>query len=136
MYSWYAKAQVCYAFLDDLKPGLRLDGKSADLQDEQHLSTSRWFSRGWTLQELIAPVEVMFYAADWMYIGARSTAHGRLSRITGIERSVLSRVKTVGQFSVAKRMSWAAKRKTTRLEDMAYSLMSVSPKLQSVHDES
>lgn len=133
MHRWYAKAEVCYAFLDDLKPrtqwGTRSEPEAirADLQDEQHLGTSRWFTRGWTLQELIAPVDVIFYAADWIYIGARSVLHGRLSRITGIERAVLSRVKTVDQFSVAKRMSWAAKRKTTRLEDMAYSLMLVNP---------
>ena len=133
MHRWYAKAEVCYAFLEDLKPRIQWGNRSepeairADLQDEHHLGTSRWFSRGWTLQELIAPVDVMFYAADWIYIGARSILHGRLSRITGIERAVLSRVKTVDQFSVAKRMSWAARRKTTRLEDMAYSLMLVNP---------
>jgi hypothetical protein len=79
------------------------------------------------LQELIAPRHVRFYAADWTLIGTKKTLFKQLARITGIDRNLLSGTQRLYEFSVAKRMSWAANRTTTRIEDMAYSLMSVSP---------
>jgi hypothetical protein len=79
------------------------------------------------LQELIAPRHVRFYAADWTFIGTKSTLFKQLARITGIDRDLLSGSRRLEYFSVAKRMSWAAHRITTRVEDIAYSLMSVSP---------
>ncbi|KAL9109589.1 MAG: hypothetical protein Q9227_005769 [Pyrenula ochraceoflavens] len=95
---------------------------------------SRWFTRGWTLQELIAPVEVVvFYNRDWKRIALRQKISHVLKRITGIEENVFHMFGTAGhrvgvrmllsQFSVAQRMSWASKRRTTRVEDLAYCLM-------------
>ncbi|KAI1756201.1 heterokaryon incompatibility protein-domain-containing protein [Xylaria castorea] len=111
MFRWYSNAKICYAFL-------------ADVTDQNGFASSRWFSRGWTLQELIAPRVVRFYSSDWKFLGLKSELEDILQNITGIEAVVLS----TGNFSrvcVAKRMSWAAKRDTTRLEDQAYSLMGI-----------
>ena len=83
--------------------------------------------RGWTLQELIGPPEVIFYTCEWRRIGYRSTDKARLSEITGISDRILGRQinvrATLDDFPIATRMSWAAKRETTRVEDTAYCLL-------------
>ncbi|KAH7089713.1 hypothetical protein FB567DRAFT_618970 [Paraphoma chrysanthemicola] len=84
----------------------------------------KWFTRGWTLQELIAPPEVVFYSKEWTYIGARSELVVELTAITGIDRRVL-RGAHPSICSIADRMFWAAKRTTTREEDIAYSLLGI-----------
>ncbi|KAI3325662.1 heterokaryon incompatibility protein-domain-containing protein [Xylariaceae sp. AK1471] len=111
MFRWYSNAKICYAYL-------------ADVTNQQELASSRWFSRGWTLQELIAPKAIQFYSLAWTLLGSKSELQGMLQEITGIDAFVLS----TGNFSnvcVARRMSWAAKRTTTRIEDLAYSLMGI-----------
>lgn len=124
MYAWYGASNVCYAYLSDIPPGIEKEKKNSAL------SKSRWFTRGWTLQELIAPHEVVFFDESWQCIGRKSRhefgKHDRfvslLSEITQISRSVL-----VGDLSrtscIAEKMTWAARRTTTRVEDMAYSLL-------------
>lgn len=89
---------------------------------EAALALSSWFTRGWTLQELIAPREVILYDQNWIEIHRKSTSAKLLSRITGIDQDVLSGA-DFRQLSIAVRMSWAARRVTTRLEDQAYSLL-------------
>ncbi|KAF8861948.1 hypothetical protein BDZ45DRAFT_703216 [Acephala macrosclerotiorum] len=101
MYAWYGKAQRCYAFLADVPADVDV----------------RWFTRGWTLQELIAPRDVIIYSQDWVKLGEKSSGddsslHDTISRSTGIDVDV-----------VKGRMSWAATRTTTRVEDRAYCLM-------------
>ena len=91
---------------------------------EQEFCKAKWFTRGWTLQELIAPTEVVFYAKGWKYIGKRSYMRPMLQRITGISKSALQG-KGMESDSVARRMSWMAKRSTTRVEDLAYSLLGI-----------
>ncbi|KXX76905.1 Vegetative incompatibility protein HET-E-1 [Madurella mycetomatis] len=109
MYKWYQESSKCYAYLVDVD---NLDG----------LDSARWFTRGWTLQELIAPRDMEFYDRNWKYLGNKTTLKGKLSAITGIpEPFLLGRDLT--QASVALRMSWACKRNTTRPEDIAYCLM-------------
>ncbi|KAI1352045.1 heterokaryon incompatibility protein-domain-containing protein [Xylaria sp. FL0043] len=111
MFRWYSNAKLCYAWL-------------ADVTNQAEIASSRWFSRGWTLQELIAPTTVRFYSTNWTCLGLKSELCDVLHKITGIDASVLS----TGDFSricIAKRMSWAAKRTTTRIEDEAYSLMGI-----------
>ncbi|KAJ2985777.1 hypothetical protein NUW58_g5354 [Xylaria curta] len=111
MFRWYRNAKICYAYL-------------SDVTDEDDLDSSRWFSRGWTLQELIAPKNIMFYSSNWTVLGSKSELENWLQEITGIDALVLS----TGNFSqvcVAKRMAWAANRDTTRVEDRAYSLMGI-----------
>ncbi|KAH8668817.1 heterokaryon incompatibility protein-domain-containing protein [Xylariales sp. PMI_506] len=116
MYQWYSRAAVCYAYLSDFSE-LRPD----DYPFEQSL----WFTRGWTLQELIAPIKVVFYDRNWECIGTLDDAAllGRVQAITSIPAECLRRVMPPSEFSVAKRMSWAANRHCTRVEDVAYSLM-------------
>ncbi|KAG7286277.1 hypothetical protein NEMBOFW57_008585 [Staphylotrichum longicolle] len=116
MYAWYRGAAVCYVFLADLKPGT-----AEDL--ERDLGRCRWFTRGWTLQELIAPREVVFFDKTWACRGSKGELAPLLTRITGIPERVLRLEAELGTFSVAQRMSWAARRETTRVEDTAYCLL-------------
>lgn len=127
MFNWYAKAQVCYAYLSDVD-GLGDDHPS---QPSSSFRKSRWFTRGWTLQELLAPLEVVFLNKDWVEIGTKTTLASVISSITQIAPGALDRPlcgsETVPHpcrgYSVAQKMSWAAFRKTTREEDRAYSLL-------------
>ena len=87
------------------------------------LTESRWFTRGWTLQELIAPRSLTFYSSDWHELGTKATLHDSLSKRTGIDVEILRGKKRLESTSVARRMSWACNRQTTRTEDEAYCLM-------------
>lgn len=118
MFRWYRNAVVCYVYLSDMP---RCSRQSAV---ELKLSQSRWFHRGWTLQELIAPANIVFYSRDWHTLGTKTTLHQSISHITGIEREYLDG-KNLHTASVAKRMSWAANRETTRDEDIAYCLLGI-----------
>ncbi|KAI0683514.1 heterokaryon incompatibility protein-domain-containing protein [Earliella scabrosa] len=116
MFAWYAAATVCYVYLADVPTPHR----SKDLTSS--FRCSRWCTRGWTLQELIAPTEVRFLSAGWIYIGNKTMLAPLLEEVTGIPQHVLKH----GDFSsvpVADRMSWASHRVTTRPEDEAYCLM-------------
>ncbi|GLA05528.1 hypothetical protein AnigIFM60653_006020 [Aspergillus niger] len=112
MYFWYQKAEVCYAIL-------------ADVRSEEEIAQSKWLTRGWTLQELIAPSRVIFLNERWEVLGDRATLRDRLSEYTGIPAGILSGEDDLETSSVAQRMSWAAKRQTSRVEDRAYSLMGI-----------
>jgi hypothetical protein len=83
----------------------------------------RWFARGWALQELITPPTVEFYSAEWSYFGTRETLKHVIAKITRIDIRVLSKTTNPQYMSIAKRMSWATRRSTTRVEDMGYCLM-------------
>jgi len=114
MYLWYRMSTVCYAYLADVTPE----------SDESGFCASRWFTRGWTLQELIAPPVVAFYSSDWQLLGFKSQRTRLLSQITGIDTSILTGG-DISQISVARKMSWAADRQTRRVEDVAYSLLGI-----------
>lgn len=118
MYSWYRKAAVCYVHLGDVprRPHASMD--SLDL-----VRRSRWFTRGWTLQELIAPDDVVFYTDGWSLIGTKNALATLIAGVTGIEELCLQKRKQVAKYSIAQRMAWAARRVTTREEDMAYCLL-------------
>jgi len=122
MYEWFAQAAVCYVYLEDV-----LASDDGTLREDSHelLSRSRWFTRSWTLQELIAPSRVIFYDALWNNIGSKSMPLllDLISRVTGIPSTCLSGKIAPSEFSVATRMSWASRRTSTRVEDLAYSLM-------------
>ena len=122
MYLWYKQAAECYAILSDVDPAALDNWKRPNSQ----LRLSRWFTRGWTLQELIAPSQLYFFAADWSLLGQKQSPKSFtevLSEITGIEIEVLDGRVDPAQLSVTTRMKWAASRQTTRLEDTAYCLM-------------
>jgi hypothetical protein len=87
------------------------------------IMASRWWTRGWTLQELIAPKEVVFYSTDWSPIASKGDLASSIFQATGIDESILKNSGYLHSVSVAKRMSWAAKRETTREEDIAYCLL-------------
>src|ERR1700683_5073162 len=109
MYSWYKESQVCYAYLADIRRG-------ETLQDD--LRGSNWFTRGWTLQELLAPSSVVFFDTNWNDVGTKGSLVDIISEITGIDDFV-----NFEGACVAKKMSWVAKRETTRVEDIAYCLL-------------
>ncbi|CVK91476.1 related to beta transducin-like protein [Fusarium mangiferae] len=138
MFAWYKQSSICYVYLSDLvfprSPVYSLMPKSlaalAFSKLEHKLMTCRWFTRGWTLQELIAPGQVRFYDQNWNLIGSKVPVSGSrfikiLERLTGIPSSVLEYTGDIATIPVAQRMSWAARRETTRVEDIAYCLLGI-----------
>ncbi|KAI0669586.1 heterokaryon incompatibility protein-domain-containing protein [Trametes maxima] len=119
MYEWYAHSQVCYVYLHDVPNTRDLHSRASPFRE------SRWFTRGWTLQELIAPRSLVFLAEDWSVLGTKAGLADLLETITGVDADVLTFRRDLGSVSVARRMSWASHRKTTRPEDEAYSLMGI-----------
>ena len=117
MYRWYKEAEVCYAYLVDVPSNCVLHAPGSEFRK------SRWHTRGWTLQELIAPDFLIFLSADWRELGNKSTLAELLYEITRIPTGVLTGVYRPGHYSVCVRMFWASNRKTTRVEDEAYCLM-------------
>jgi hypothetical protein len=101
-----------------------VDNWHKDTFNIQLFRESRWFTRGWTLQELIAPRHLYFYSSSWKRLGMRSDLLGLLEDITSIDRSTLAHG-NVKQISVARRMHWASGRKTSREEDLAYCLLGI-----------
>lgn len=119
MFRWYRETVRCYVYLADVKAGgLQHDA----LQDA--FTNSRWFTRGWTLQELLAPNSVEFFSSDGIRLGDKLSLEGEIHRITGIAVEAL-RGRSLSDFSVSERMKWATKRTTTRKEDEAYSLLGI-----------
>ncbi|KAK4446180.1 heterokaryon incompatibility protein het-E-1, partial [Podospora aff. communis PSN243] len=120
MYSWYWHSTVCYAYLEDVEPATHGDNISKSSSFRQ----ARWFSRGWCLQELIAPSKVEFYARDWSDIGTKWSLREKITEITGIPGEVLL-TRHLKKYSIAQKMSWAAERETTRIEDLSYCLLGI-----------
>ncbi|KAJ4164327.1 hypothetical protein LMH87_006004 [Akanthomyces muscarius] len=116
MFRWYQNAAVCHVWLNDLLP---------DTGDLSRLEDCRWFRRGWTLQELLAPAVVEFYDRDWAFRGTKQDLQRELCDITNISEAVLEKPGRMFGLSVAQRMSWAASRETTRPEDLAYCLLGI-----------
>ena len=125
MYQWYQQAAVCYAYLFDVT-SVESDFLSEKAIDQGHLSfdRARWFTRGWCLQELLAPRNMQFYNVYWDYIGSKNSLKERISTITHIDEYGLF-IPDLSVLSVAHRMSWAAGRETTRPEDIAYCLLGI-----------
>jgi hypothetical protein len=143
MFRWYQKAEICYAFLSDVDDS---DPQAPPVDDV--IIRSRWFTRGWTLQELIAPAVVRFYSKNWRLLGTKGLSNefslsgvslslrepagsfagvaaflSTLERATGIDQNLLDGSSGLEDFGVATRMKWACRRQTTRTEDRAYCLM-------------
>ncbi|KAI0713848.1 hypothetical protein C8Q76DRAFT_471327 [Earliella scabrosa] len=119
MFRYYSLSLVCYVYLHDVTfhDAFRNGAKTFD--------RSSWHTRGWTLQELIAPPVVLFFSDDWKPLGSKVDLAPRLRQITRIPEAVLCLEKRRVDFSIAQRMSWAASRSTTRQEDEAYSLLGI-----------
>ncbi|TKA77916.1 hypothetical protein B0A49_05463 [Cryomyces minteri] len=116
MYRWYQSAAVCYAYLSDVQAQVGSSGAPESFR------TSAWLTRGWTLQELLAPQNIVFYDQDWHPLGTKKSLISVIAQITGIESAILDG-DSVLKCSIAQRMSWASGRTTTRIEDVAYCLM-------------
>ncbi|KAL8976057.1 MAG: hypothetical protein Q9205_007868 [Flavoplaca limonia] len=114
MYRWYEEAYICYVYLSDFVLEQAQRGVGIKYR------SSRWFTRGWTLQELLAPEDVVFYDAKWNEIGSKTFLKDTLSQTCRISVRHLSQPK---EASVATKMSWASTRQTTRKEDTAYCLL-------------
>ena len=119
MYFWYQNAVKCIVYLSDVS--------CVEMSDnaEPSFAKSLWFTRGWTLQEIIAPIEIEFFDREWNSIGTKLELIGELRSITGIDTNILNGRDEVQTASIAKRMSWAAHRTTTRIEDQAYCLLGI-----------
>ncbi|PIL28867.1 hypothetical protein GSI_08913 [Ganoderma sinense ZZ0214-1] len=117
MYAWYARSEVCFAYLVDVPP--HGDHRAENSQFRK----SVWFTRGWTLQELIAPFEVIILSQDWNTVGSKRDLVDLIEEITNISAEALLHDTPLDKYSVAQRLSWASKRETTRVEDQAYSLL-------------
>ncbi|KZL64960.1 het domain-containing protein [Colletotrichum incanum] len=129
MFAWYKSSTVCFVFLSDLPP-LENPENPFDRQpglpySQEAVGGCRWFTRGWTLQEPIAPARVEFYNSNWEMFTQKSECTWVLSCITSVAVSVLDSPSNLRQTPVAVKMSWAASRKTKRIEDRAYSLLGI-----------
>ncbi|KAF4828016.1 Vegetative incompatibility protein HET-E-1 [Colletotrichum tropicale] len=118
MFRWYKESAICYVYLADVS---RQNGE-VNL-DQFH--KSRWFTRGWTLQELLAPRSLVFFDYQWHQLGGRYELASSVGSITGIPYGILLGFDDLSNASVAQRMSWAAKRVTKRKEDLAYCLLGI-----------
>ncbi|THU88842.1 hypothetical protein K435DRAFT_632200, partial [Dendrothele bispora CBS 962.96] len=118
MYRLYENAEVCYVYLPDAS-------SEEDPRDPgSRFEKSRWFTRGWTLQELIAPsASVVFLDHSWEEIGTRYSLRDVASGKSPLGQRLLLEDGDLTKYSIAQKMSWAAFRQTTREEDRAYSLM-------------
>ncbi|KAL9584509.1 MAG: hypothetical protein Q9212_002073 [Teloschistes hypoglaucus] len=131
MYAWYSEARMCYVYLSDYTAENQwhpFSAKPLRRKTPFHLNSdlfaqSRWFSRGWTLQELLASYRIQFLDNTWQYFGDKTTLLGYISSATGIDELYLRDRASIASASVATRMSWASARVTTRIEDEAYCLM-------------
>ncbi|KAK7455260.1 hypothetical protein VKT23_011132 [Stygiomarasmius scandens] len=120
MYRYYLDAHVCYVYLSDAVGISEEDPRDANSKFRH----SRWFTRGWTLQELLAPSYVVFLGKTWSEIGTKSSLRDAISGITSIPKHLFEGG-DINDYSIAQKMSWAALRKTTRPEDQAYCLMGI-----------
>ncbi|KAF5228717.1 hypothetical protein FANTH_14410 [Fusarium anthophilum] len=121
MFEWYKQAQVCFAFISDLPSVVA----GRPMLDWLVGGEYRWFSRGWTLQELIAPQRLEFFDSVWQPRGDRFTLRSGISQRSGVDMAVLQNSACLPGIPVGRKMSWASARKTTRVEDMAYCLLGI-----------
>jgi Heterokaryon incompatibility protein (HET) len=123
MFRWYQNATRCYVYLSDVP--------TADNAADQQATTwkaafrkSRWFRRGWTLQELIAPASVDFFSKESIHLGSKKSLEGYINEITRIGLRAL-RGSPLTDFDIEDRFAWANNRDTKRPEDQAYSLLGI-----------
>jgi hypothetical protein len=111
MFRWYRSAVKCYVYISD------------DISQDD-LFQSRWFNRGWTLQELLAPRCVEFFTRDGVRLGDKSSLELEIHEKTGIPIAALQG-RPLAEFTVTERMAWAEHRDTTLEEDRVYCLLGI-----------
>lgn len=125
MFEWYRRASRCYVYLSDVsKPRSDDDDHLPDASWKSAFRRSQWFTRGWTLQELLAPLKVQFFSKEGDYLGDKESMDQSIHEITGIAIEAL-RGRSLLSFSIEDRMSWIESRSTTRGEDLAYCLLGI-----------
>jgi hypothetical protein len=125
MFRWYRDAAKCYVYLSDVSTrGFDANNQFSRSAWESAFRGSRWFTRGWTLQELIAPGSVEFFSLEGERLGDKKSLELLVHEITGIPVEVFQG-SPLAQFTVDERMLWAAKRTTRRKEDEAYCLFGI-----------
>ncbi|KNG48588.1 hypothetical protein TW65_04662 [Stemphylium lycopersici] len=124
MFRWYQNATKCYVYLSDV-PTQKIEAGSTSIKFtwESAFRSSRWFTRGWTLQELLAPNIVDFFSQECEKLGGKISLTPLISQITGIPHEVLQG--TFSQFDIEDRLRWKGDRETKLKEDMAYSLSGI-----------
>jgi len=118
MFRWYKHSTKCYVYLSDVSD------METQVTCEQSFRQSRWFTRGWTLQELLAPTSVEFFSKEGRWLGSRHSFEQQIYEITGIPKAALQGGH-LSRFSVNERMSWIQPRQTKLEEDLAYSLLGI-----------
>ncbi|KAH8595108.1 heterokaryon incompatibility protein-domain-containing protein [Bisporella sp. PMI_857] len=119
MFRWYQDATKCYVYLPDVS---RPRTDSADGSNEDWEPTFRksvWFSRGWTLQELIAPASVDFFSEEGELLGNKASLERHICEVTGIPVSAL-RGSPLSDFSVAERLSWTRIWSLLKIRNLAH----------------
>jgi hypothetical protein len=125
MFRWYQRASKCYVYLSDVVVPKEVDDAEAfQITWAEAFRRSRWFTRGWTLQELLAPPCVEFFSKNGKRLGSRISLEQDIHQITKIATEAL-RGRSLAEFSVEVRMSWAATRTTTMKEDKVYCLLGI-----------
>lgn len=117
MFRWYAGAKRCYVYLSDV-----LQGDVVRTDWAHDFQRSRWFRRGWTLQELIAPPILEFYSKDRRRLGTKGSLEVQISDITKIPVRAL-RGRDLADFTIHERRRWQEGRQTREPEDLVYSLL-------------
>jgi hypothetical protein len=125
MFRWYQNAIKCYVYLSDVSiENHSRSSDSSQLPWKQTFGSSQWFTRGWTLQELLAPVSVEFFSQEGILLGSKRSLELQIQQITGIPIQAL-RGDSLSQISIEKRLSWIVNRETTVEEDIIYSLFGI-----------
>ncbi|KAI0440893.1 kinesin light chain 1 [Xylaria telfairii] len=122
MFTWYKNSTKCYVYLSDVTSEGDHWGHTSSPQWNRAFCNSRWFTRGWTLQELLAPSSVEFFSSDHQHLGNRTSLALKIHEITGISLEAL-RGTSYLHFSVNERLDWCRGRKTRRPEDRAYCML-------------
>jgi hypothetical protein len=125
MFRWYQNATKCYVYLSDVstKRG-KTSGFSTEVNWEPAFRSSRWFTRSWTLQDLLAPNSVEFFSQEWERLGDKTSLRLLIKKITGIPCEALDGA-PLSRFSVEERLRWKGNRQTKREEDAWYSLAGI-----------
>jgi hypothetical protein len=123
MFRWYRNAVKCYVFLADVSTP-RTDAQLHQSIWESSFRESKWFTRGWTLQELIAPTSVEFFSFERQRLGDKESLEQQIHEITSIPVEALQG-NPLEDFSVKERKAWMVGRETMQEEDLAYSLIGI-----------
>ncbi|KAI1360165.1 heterokaryon incompatibility protein-domain-containing protein [Xylaria arbuscula] len=126
MFDWYAKSERCFVYLEDVSMTRKYTHDQNALSWKSEFRKSRWFTRGWTLQELLAPQSVEFFSREGELLGKKATLASEVHEITGVPYAALADSNLdFKRFPIKERLQWAQGRVTKRREDKAYCLLGI-----------